>query len=272
VTGPMRDDRDADEPQLERLRTGGATRATAVVVLIATTIGVLVWRPWGTTAQPGPGPVASAAAEIAQASPSGAALPVPSPSLSAFAPLIGTIGPYRSLVDNEWTIVALLTPGTTATEEPVMPHVPLPAWSADGPFLVLQQGMGPASARRLSQVGGVSGVCSSAAPARVRPAVHLPTGRVAYLGITYPGMDPKAAITATVLGRSGATLRRVSPLVVQLDGLSPAGRYTLPSSGPGGTILFATSEPGIIPTEAYRFDVSLPGVAGHRYLYACVDA
>ncbi len=83
-------------------------------------------------------------------------------------------------------------------------------------------------------------------------------------------MNPKAAITATALGRSGGTLRRVAPVVVQLDGLSPAGRYSLPSSGPGGTVLFAASRPGIIPTDAYRFDVSTPGTAGHRYLYACI--
>ena|SRR5438132_4185739 len=266
MTGP-RADHGADAPQLERLRTGGAGRAMATVVLVATTIGVLVWRPWGTTAPSGP--VASPVPAIAQASASSASVPVTSGSpTAASAPAgVGPIGPYRSLIDNEWTVVALLTPTTASTEEPANQHVPTPSLSADGPFLVVQQGLGSASRRR---IGGTTGVCSSAAPPLARPAVHLPAGRVAYLGITYPGMDPQAAITATVLGPSGATLRRVSPVVVWLDGLSPAGRYTLPSSGPGGTILFATSLPGIIPIDAYRFDVALPGAAGHRYLYACV--
>ena len=265
----------ADELQVQRVRTGGARRATTAVLAIASTLAVLIWHPWGPTGLPGSSPVASPVLGTALGpgpstgvpAPSVAAVPTSSPSTVVRA---GTIGPYRSLVDNEWTVVALLTPGTTATEEPTTPHAPLPIWSADGPFVVLQQGLGQASKRRVSEIGGSTGLCSSVAPPLARPAVHLPAGRVAYLGITYPGMDPKAAISATVLGHSGGTLRRVSPVVVQLDGLSPAGRYSLPSSGPGATVLFAASRPGIIPIDAYRFEVSTPGVAGLRYLYACI--
>jgi hypothetical protein len=271
------DDRDPAEPQLERLRTGGATRATAVVVLIAMTIGVLVWRPWGTTAPPGRGPVASPDAAIAQGPGPGpsAAGPAPStttlniPSVLPVVPGVDISTSYLSLVDNEWTIVALLTPGTTATDEPATPHAPLASWSADGPFLVLQQGAA-ASAQPLQRVDGPAGTCSTELPPRFRPAVHVPADRVAYLGVTYPGMDSRARVTATVLGASGVSLRRASPVVVRLVGLPTSDLFSIPSSGLGGTILFATSRRNFLPTDTYRFDVALPGTAGHRYLYACV--
>jgi hypothetical protein len=272
VTGSSDDD--PEGPQLERLRTGGASRATAVLVLIATTIGILVWRPW-TTAPAAPIPEASTRGAVAQAPNSTEAAPTASPppltvpSDLLVVPGVDISTSYISLVDNEWTVVALLSPGTTATDEPATPHAPLTPWSADGPFLVLQQGAA-ASAKPLERLDGPAGTCSTELPPRFRPAVHVPAGRVAYLGVTYPGMDPRARVTATVLGSSGVSLRRASQVVVRLVGLPTGDVFTIPTSGLGGTMLFATSQPGFLPTDTYRFDVALPGAAGHRYLYACV--
>ena len=256
------------EPPLQRLRAGGTGRILSAVVVASMTLGILVWHPWGATGPAEPVPLPTPAAAVAPASGPSAPARQPAPSPTATPPSVGSasVGPYRSLVDNEWTVVALLMPTAVSADEPALPHATAAPWSADGPFLVVQQGLGEASGQRRSQAG----VCSLAAPPLDRPAVHLPAGRVAYLGITYPGMDPRAGVRATVLGASGTTLRRVSPVVVQLDGLSPAGRYTLPSSGPGGTILFATSRPGIMPIDTYRFEIDLPGTAGPRYLYACI--
>jgi len=276
MTEPGLDDRVSGEPELERIRTAGASRAIVVLVAIATALGILLWHPWGSPAVPTPIGEASTSSPIARdpsptapaATPSANPLTVPF-DLPDVAPGVDIATSYVSLVDNEWTIVALLTPGTTATEEPATPHAPLASWSADGPFLVLQQGAA-AAAKPLQRVSGPSGTCSTELPPRFRPAVHVPGDRVAYLGVTYPGMDPRARVTATVLGTSGATLRRASKVVVHLIGLPRGDLFTIPSAGFGGTILFATSTPGFVPTDVYRFDVALPGTAGHRYLYACV--
>jgi len=173
-------------------------------------------------------------------------------------------------VDNEWTVVALLTPDSAPPdEEPATQHVAALAPSPDGPFLVLQQGL-TAVASPVERVGHPDAPCVAPAAARDRIAVHLPAGRVVYLGITFPGMDPHVAITATVLGRPGITIVRVSPIVVALAGLPAERRYTVPSSGSGGTILFGLTPPNRMPSEAYRFTVTAPGIEGHRYLYACI--
>jgi len=275
MTGPGLDDRVGGEPELERIRSGGASRAIAAIVAISALLGVLVWHSWGSTAPPTPIAAASASVPIAQG-PGPTVVPSANPppltlpfDLPADVSGVSISTSYISLVDNEWTVVALLTPGTTATEEPATPHAPLASWSADGPFLVLQQGAA-ASAKPLERLSGTSGTCSTELPPRFRPAVHVPADRVAYLGVTYPGMDLRAHVTATVLGPSGATLRRASSVVVHLVGLPVGELFTIPSSGLGGTILFATSTASFIPTDVYRFDVALPGTAGHRYLYACV--
>jgi len=275
MTGPGLDDRVSGEPELERIRTAGAPRAIVALVAIATTLGVLLWHPWGSPVASAPIGEASTSSPLAPGpSPTGTPSATPTPltvpfDLPADVPGVSISTSYISLVDNEWTVVALLTPGTTATEEPATPHTPLASWSADGPFLVLQQGAA-AAAKPLERVSGPSGTCSTELPPRFRPAVHVPADRVAYLGVTYPGMDPRARVTATVLGTSGASLRRASQVVVHLVGLPRGDLFTIPSAGLGGTILFATSTPGFIPTDIYRFDVALPGTAGHRYLYACV--
>ena len=69
---------------------------------------------------------------------------------------------------------------------------------------------------------------------------------------------------------TGVKLVPVSPLVVRLVGLADGRRYTVPSTGPGGAILFAMTPPGILPSGAYRFDVATLAIAGRRLLYACV--
>ena len=39
---------------------------------------------------------------------------------------------------------------------------------------------------------------------------HFPADRVAYLGVTFPGMNPKARVTGVILSRAGPTLKRLS--------------------------------------------------------------
>jgi hypothetical protein len=279
MSGPRREDGTSEHPELEPVGTGGTLRAAAASAALVVALGLLAWHPWGSSVSGTPSQGDARATEIARApepsaaggEPSGSPVAIIAPDASS-SPVVapGLTADYRSLVDNEWTIVALLTPGSTASEEPVIPHVPPPAWSADGPFLILQQGLGGASTEQRSAAGGPGGVCSVAAPPRDRPAVHLPADRVAYLGLTYPGMSGTATIRVAVLGVSGARIVRVPAPVVRLDGITPSGRYVLPSAGPGGAALFASSRPGIIPTDAYRFEVTLPGSAAPRYLYACI--
>jgi hypothetical protein len=255
-------DDNPERPELESVRPGGTRTAAAIGAAIVVALGVLLWQPWAGATPPAArhdesqstafaqasGPSVAGAASSATPSATGAPDASQAPTLLDATPVA-----FRSLVDNEWTIVALLTPGSTASEEPVIPHVPPPAWSPDGPFLVLQQGLGGASTQR-----------------RARPAVHLPADRVVYLGLTFPGMSGSATISAAVLGASGATVARVDAPVVLLDGVTPAGRYVLPSAGLGGVVLFSSTRPAVLPTDAYRFEVSLPGTPGSRYLYACI--
>jgi hypothetical protein len=277
MSGRRTDPRSTERPDLEPVRADGTPRAVATGGLIVAVLAALVWHPWGSTGRPASSPESHQATAIAEAPGPSAIGPTGEPAASVPAgasptPLAVDAVPvtYRSLIDNEWTIVALLTPGSTASEEPVIPHVPPPPWSADGPFLILQQGLGGASTQRRTTAGGPGGVCSVASPPRARPAIHLPADRVAFLGLTYPGMGPGATITAAVLGASGASIAPVASPIVRLDGVTPPGRYVLPSSGLGAAALFGSTQPGILPTDAYRFEVSLPGVAGPRYLYACI--
>jgi hypothetical protein len=83
-------------------------------------------------------------------------------------------------------------------------------------------------------------------------------------------MNPRARVTAAILDPAGLALRRVPSLVVLLGGMTEGRLYTVPSSGSGGTVLFAMAQPRILPSSTYRFDVETPGIIGHRYLYACI--
>ncbi|MBF6605024.1 MAG: hypothetical protein IVW53_05510 [Chloroflexi bacterium] len=263
------------EQPLERLRTGGRGRPVGVALAIAAALAALIWQPWGRgytpivlspTARTTAAPVAEGATPVS-ATRTPDPTPSPSPSLSSGAP--GSAA-YVSLVDNEWTVVALLAPDAlVSTEEPSIQHGTGATWSPGGPLLVLQQGLNY-TVRPLERLGEPGGVCHALGVPRYRAAVQLPAGRVAYLGVTFPGMNPRAHVIAAVLDQAGLALSRVPSLAVLLSGMTQGRRYTVPSAGSGGTVLFAMAPPGILPSATYRFDIETPGIVGHRYLYACI--
>jgi hypothetical protein len=263
------------EQPVERLRAGGTRRTLGLALAVAATIAVLVLQPWGPPGPVGPppatpprAPVVALATPSALAVPGPSAAPVPEPQRAPDGTLM-----YASLVDNEWTVVALLVPPVAASsEEPALQH-PSPApWPPSGPLLVLQQGVLPVS----GPIGGTRHpdlACQSVAVPRDRTAVHVPAGRIAYLGVTFPGMDPGALVAASVhrpARAAGLAFGRVRSVVVPLAGLALGQLYTVPSTGMGGAVLFASTPPGILPAGTYRFEVTLPGTATHRFLYACV--
>jgi len=260
-------------PPLHRLPSRSGRTPIALAVVIAASLGVLVWAPWGRTTPAGS--TASAAPVALSGQTSGASSPpgvAAAPStLPSGPPVAGAaIARYSSLVDNEWTVVALLTlDAAPPSEEPAIQHVAVPPPSPDGPFQVLQQGL-TAVMSPVERSGHPDAPCVAPAGSRDRTAVHLPAGRVVYLGVTFPGMNPRAAIAASVLGRPGITIVRVSPIVVALAGMPAERRYTVPSSGSGGTILFGLAPPNLLPSEAYRFTITAPGLEGPTYLYACI--
>lgn len=178
---------------------------------------------------------------------------------------------YVSLTDNEWTVVALLaTDAPASTEEPATQH-PAAGWSPDGPFHVLQQGLIPVVLPG-SGTAQPPVVCKPPLPPREWAVVSLPAGRVAYFGVTFPGMDPRTVVSVARIGGTGPALQRISPLVVRLVGLAEGRRYEVPSSGRGGAIMFAASPPGILPSGVYRFEIAPPGITGRRLLDACVGS
>jgi hypothetical protein len=178
---------------------------------------------------------------------------------------------YQSITDNEWTIVALLTPGPgPSVEEPATQHVQVAAPAADGPFVVMQQGVLPVAAP-LEGAGRVVAACAATSTPRDRRVVHLPPGRVVYLGVTFPGMDRSAGVDARALGGPTIALRSAGSVTVGLDGMQPGVRYTVPASGPGGTRLFTSTPATRMSSGAYRFELRIPGIAGSRFVYACVD-
>ena len=260
------------EQRPERLRSGGTGGPIGLTVAILAILAVLVWQPWGRAnlaTPPSPAPSTPAIASppvVAVASPTIA--PASEPRRAPDGTFI-----YASLVDNEWTVVALLAPPVrSSTEEPAAQHPAPSAGPPSGPFLVLQQGLLPVS----QPIGGTRHpdlACEGSAAARDRTGVPLPAGRVAYLGVTFPGMDPLTRVTPFIHGPPSptrASLGRVQNVVVPLAGLAFGRLYTVPSTGIGGAVLFAPTPPGILPSGTYRFDVGGSGVAGHRYLYACI--
>jgi hypothetical protein len=227
---------------------------------------ILVWQPWA-RAIPSPVPATSPTPLAVVPSPPAAAV---GPSTAPPSAPVGPAGPlpYLSLVDNEWTVVALLaTDASASTEEPATQHPA--AWPPQGPLLVLQQGL-RYSVQPVDGVREATQTCRSPAPSRDRAAVHLPSDRVAYLGVTFPGGAPRPSVTAGVLGSPELLLQRVPSPVVRLGGMGAGGLYTIPGTGSGASVLFALAEPGFLPAATYQFDVDSPGMGGHHYLYACI--
>jgi hypothetical protein len=258
----------------EGLRAGDRRRPASVVLVIAAVIGLLVWQPWGSDNRaalpPGsPTPVVARldGSHAPSSGPDGTGAPTPPPAVdhrTADSPS------YVSITDNEWTVVALLVPVVpVSTEEPATQHGAGAAWSPGGPFLVLQQGLIPVEVP-VERADDPGAPCIPGGVPRDRTAVPVPVGRVAYLGVTVPGTVPRPEVTAAIVGGpAGGMTRAISP-TVQLAGMVAGRRYLIPSSGPGGAILFAPAAPGPLPSGVYRFEVASPGAAGNRYLYACV--
>jgi len=268
VTG---DGRRGLETPPERLRGGSGRRPAVVGVVIAVLVGIAVWQPWTTTAPP-PGPSTSALVigrvQASDVPPTPTASPMPSGSPAGLSGTTRTAF-YTTVTDNEWTVVALLAPSSpTSTDEPATQHPTLP-WSADGPFLVLQQGLTPVEAPMLG-TSSSAGPCPPAAVPRDRTAVPLPAGRVAYLGITVPSGVPRPQVTAERLGGSGGALGRAPAPAIRLAGMDASTRYVIPAAGPGAAVLFSAVSGAAMAPGAYQFTVASPGAAGQRYLYACI--
>lgn len=254
----------------ERLRAGSRGRPAAATAVVVGVVTLLAWRPWA-PAGPLNGPTPSPSRPTAGADAAGpTSVPVAG---GATAPSrLGSPDPslYVSILDNQWTVVALVTPyQPVSTEEPATPHNRPARWSQAGPFLVLQQGLIPL-AWPAEREGGATDICPPAGVPRDRNAVPLPAGRVAYIGVTVPGSVPRAHVAATIVGHPAGTLTRAPQPVVKLAGMDEGRSYVIPSAGPGGAVLFTGSTPGLLPAGTYRFAVTSPGATGNSYLYACV--
>ena len=256
----------------ERL-SGGGRRSAIAGIAIAAIVGIALWQPWAATAVP---PVASAAPTSAVAiaqTPSRpspvAASPAPSGAPSG-SPDATRTRFYTTVTDNEWTVVALLAPGAPASsEEPATLHAATTAWSSDGPFLVLQQGLTPVGAP-IVRTAASPAPCPPAGLPRDRTAVPLPAGRVAYLGVTIPSGLARPEVTASLIGSPHGALARLSAPAIRLAGMDAATRYLIPTAGPGAAILFSSGMTGAMAPGAYQFLVASPGSGGNRYLYACI--
>jgi hypothetical protein len=157
-----------------------------------------------------------------------------------------------------------------AAQQPWLPDATGELQPPGGSLLVLQ--LGPNYTRApVDDPGDPAAICRTRPGFRDYAAAHFPRDRVAYLGVTFPGMNPKARVSAVILDKRGLALKRQSVVTVRLSGLTEGHRYTVPTTGSGGAALFALSPRAILPVAAYRFDIVTPGVVGHRYLYACVD-
>lgn len=268
------------EHALQPVRTGGRDRPIAVAVAIGVVLTALVWQPWGRGGPPAvpPSPAAIAAGRAGPSASDATAPPGPSDDLTpgpgpSFRPIVAgppASTPYLSLVDNEWTVVAFLTPEAMATaDQPWVASGAGAVLEPVGALLVLQ--LGPnATVAPIDRPNHPDAACRAPYGFRDQVAAHYPAHRVAYLGVTYPGMDPLARVTGVILDRPGSALKRLPVVSVALSGMVDGRRYTVPTSGTGGAALFSLSPPAVMPVASYRFDIQIPGVAGHRYLYACV--
>ncbi len=234
-------------------------------MVVALVLLTLVWQPWSRT--PAHGPIAVVPAPtVTLVPPPSAAVATPAPSQPAE---VGT-STYISLIDNEWTVVALLSPTIAGpAEEPAIPH-PSVIPGSGAPLLVLQQGL-RYSTRPIERPGHPDVPCAAKAIPRDQFAVPLPADRVLYLGVTFPGINPAAKVSAVDLDGARQDFARVPSLVASLSGKPVDASYRLPSSGPGAVVLFALPRGTALPRGSYRFQIEAPGV-GTRYLYACVGA
>src|SRR5438552_16756968 len=140
-------DRAGIEHPVQRLRAEGSGRLLGVVWAVTAAVAMLIWQPWGRgSARTAPSQAFQApAVAVDQALPSH---PSPSPAVEGSAPadapgalVVADTQPYVSLVDNEWTVVALLSAdGPVSTEEPSIQHG-RGSWSTGDQVLVLQQGL-----------------------------------------------------------------------------------------------------------------------------------
>ncbi|HEY7937623.1 MAG TPA: hypothetical protein VID26_10910 [Candidatus Limnocylindrales bacterium] len=248
---------------------GSSRRPVGLAVVVGLLLATLVWQPWSGGLRPAasPGPQSSAAVANRPAA-SAAAGPAATPRPGAESGTPDTAD-YLSLIDNEWTVVALLSPTLAGpAEEPALPH-PTALPGSGAPLLVLQQGVN-FSTKPIERPGHPNLPCTAKAVPRLRLAVPLPSDRVLYLGVTYPGMDPAAAVTVADLDGPNVQLSRVRSLIVSLSGQPIDASYRLPNAGPGAVAMFALPRGTALPKAAYRFEIDAPGV-GRRYLYACVS-
>jgi len=249
---------------LARIGPGDSRRPIAAVVATVVLLAALIWQPWGHS-PPRPPSNHPAAPSVA------AIVPTASPRPSALTISVNAApADYLSLIDNEWTVVALLSPTAAGpAEEPALPH-PTAIPGSGAPLLVLQQGV-LESATPIERAGKPNLPCTVKTIPRDQRAVSLPADRVLYLGVTFPGIDQSAKVTVADLDGASQVPARVPALVASLSGGPAEASYRLPSSGPGAVVLFALPRGTALPNGSYRFKVDAPG-AGIRYVYACVGA
>ncbi len=262
----------AYEQPTERLRAGSRRGPGTVALIITTGLALAVWQPWAAQR------AATAVSPNRPSASSPRTVPGLPPASAAPASYSSTADPevFVSITDNEWTVVALLAPAAApSTEEPSIQHPAAGAWSPDGPFLVLQQGLIPVASPIEDAVGHArdpARLCVSTTVPRDRTVVPVPRGRVAYLGVTIPGSVPRPAVSTTVLGNSSVSMSRAISPTVELQGMGAGRRFVMPSTGPGGVVLFTAAPSGPLPSDVYRFTVASPGPVGTHYLYACVPS
>jgi hypothetical protein len=261
--------------ELERLPQGRRGPAAFALVVVSIIV-VLVWAPW----REDPRSRSAASAQTDRQSPEATfakTAPTPSPAPNSSAPAASSTAPviagrarYESITDNEWTVVALLTPfdGGSSTEEPANQHENWPATTSDGPFVVLQQGV--LAARQPVERPDRPATACATSGSRDQAAVHLPQARVVYLGVTFPGMDPQAKVAVSALTSSAQRLTKPRSVAVELAGMRAGWQYTVPTTGPGGTILFTTSPAGPLASGPYRFEIRTPASDSARFVYACI--
>ena len=273
-----------DQP-VQRVRAAGAGRPIGVATAIVALLAIVVWQPWGRGAPAAAdhGSPAIAAATGVSALPSPSAGPSAGPGASPGGPgRPGEAVAARSLLDDDWTIVAVLAPDALASaDEP---------WEADRlgvvrapavPLLVQQNQLGYTEAP-LERPGRPDVACTTPSLFREASAAHLPVGQVKYLGVTFPGMSPKARVTAAVLGVTGIRIQRLPLLVVPPAGGPGDPSYVVPDSGVGAAVFFGRVLSGIgtggigsagtWPSGTYRFEVRSPDFADARFMYACIGS
>jgi hypothetical protein len=255
---------DAAGQPLVRIGAGGSRAPIGVAVATLILLAGLVWQPWSGSARP-PAPTLPASPDAV------AVIRTPVPTAAPTTISVNAApAAYISLIDNEWTVVALLSPTDAGpAQEPALPH-PTAIPGSGTPLLVLQQGV-LESTKPIERAGKPNLPCTVKTIPRDQRAVPLPADRVLYLGVTFPGINQSAKVTVADLDGASQVLTRVPSLVASLSGGPAEASYRLPSSGPGAVVLFALPRGTVLPNGAYRFQVDAPG-AGIRYVYACVGS